>query len=160
MLRAALDSADPARAVLAALLAFHAVRIYQLCALRLTDVRDGRLHVGDQVILLAEPVRQRLARYLDFRQQTWPDSVNPYLFLHVRNAGAARHVTPWWIRKQLGMSGQLIRLDRIFDEAQATGGDLRALCDLFGLSIARAYRYTAVLDRVDFPERADPREPS
>ena len=94
---------------------------------------------------------QRLARYLDYRQQTWPDSVNPYLFLHVRNAGAARHVTPQWIRKQLGMSGQRIRLDRIFDEAQATGGDLRALCDLFGLSIAGAYRYTSVLDHVVDP---------
>jgi hypothetical protein len=58
------------------------------------------------------------------------------------------------------MSGQLIRLDRIFDEAQATGGDLRALTDMFGLSVAGAYRYTAVLDRVDFPDRAVAREPS
>ena len=49
------------RALLAALLAFHAVRIHQLCALRLTDLRDRRLHVGAQVILLAGPVRQRLA---------------------------------------------------------------------------------------------------
>lgn len=56
-LRAALDSADSARAVLTALLAFHAVRIYQLCAVKLTDLRDGRLHIGDQVILLTEPVR-------------------------------------------------------------------------------------------------------
>src|ERR1019366_6229378 len=103
VLRAALDSADPARAVLAALLAFHAVRICQLCALKLTDLRDGRLHIGDQVILLAGPVRQRLGHYLDFRERTWPDSVNPYLFLHVRNAGSARHVSTWWIRKQLGM---------------------------------------------------------
>jgi integrase len=157
-LRGALDSSDPARALLAALLAFHAVRIYQLCALRLTDARDGRLHIGDQTVLLAEPVRQRLARYLDFRQQTWPASVNPYLFVHVRNAGTAGHVTPGWIRKQLGMSGQLIRLDRIFDEAQATGGDLRALCDLFGLSISGAYRYAKVLDRVEFPARASSRE--
>ena len=50
------------------------------------------------------------------------------------------------------MSGQRIRLDRIFDEAQATGGDLRALCDLFGLSIAGAYRYVAAVDHI-----ADPR---
>jgi hypothetical protein len=157
-LRAELDSADPARAALAALLAFHAVRICQLAALRLTDTRDGRLHAGGQVIVLAGPVRQRLARYLDYRQQTWPASVNPYLFLHVRNAGTVRHVTPWWIRKQLGMPGQSIRLDRIFDEAQATGGDLRALCDLFGLSIAGAYRYTSVLDHIDYPGRAQPQE--
>ena len=47
--------------MLAALLAFHAVRIYQLSALRLTDLSDGRLHIGGQVILLAGPVRQRLA---------------------------------------------------------------------------------------------------
>jgi hypothetical protein len=97
-------------------------------------------------------VRQRLARYLAFRQQTWAASVNPYLFLHVRNASTARHVTPWWIRKQLGMSGQLVRLDRIFDEAQTTGGDLRALCDLFGLSVAGAYRCTAVIDRIESPQ--------
>ena len=158
-LRAALDSGDPARAALAALLAFHAVRIYQLCALRLIDIRDGRLRVGDQVILLAEPVRQRLARYLDYRQDAWPVSVNPYVFLHVRNAGTVRHVSPQWIRKQLGMSGQAIRLDRIFDEAQATGGDARALCDLFGLSIAGAYRYTSVLNHVDYPERPRSGEP-
>jgi hypothetical protein len=159
-LRAELDADDPTRAALAALLAFHAVRIYQLAALRLTDIRDGRLHIGDQVIPLAGPVRQRVARYLDWRQQSWPASVNPYLFLHVRNAGTARHVTPYWIRHQLGMPPQSIRLDRIFDEAQATGGDVRALCDLFGLSIAGAYRYTSVLDHVDYPERSQPREPS
>ena len=34
---------------------------------------------------------------------------------------------------------------------QTTGGDLRALCDLFGLSIAGAYRYTAVIDRDRLP---------
>jgi site-specific recombinase XerC len=154
-LRAELDSADPA--VLAALLAFHAVRICQLAALRLTDLHDGRLHIGDQVIPLADPVRQRVARYLDWRQQAWPDTVNPYLLVHVRNTGNTRHVTPWWIRKQLSMSPQAIRLDRIFDEAQATGGDLRALCDLFGLSIAGAYRYTSVLDHVEYPDPGKPR---
>jgi hypothetical protein len=159
-LRAELGSADPARAALAALLAFHAVRVYQLAALRLTDIRDGRLHIGGQVIILAAPVRQRIARYLDYRNTMWPDSANSHLFLHVRNAGNLRHVTPWWIRHQLGMSPQAIRLDRIFDEAQATGGDLRALSDLFGLSIAGAHRYTSVLDHVRYPDRAQPREPS
>jgi integrase len=161
-LRAELDADDPTRVVLAALLAFHAVRIYQLAALRLTDIRDGRLHIGDQVIPLAGPVRQRLARYLDYRQQAWPTSVNPYMFLHVRNAGTARHVTPYWIRKQLSMSPQSIRLDRIFDEAQATGGDLRALCDLFGISIGSAYRYSANAASTDvsYPLPAEPAGPA
>jgi hypothetical protein len=54
-LRDNLTSRDPATAALAALLAFHAVRLKQLRAMLLTDVRDGRLHVGEQVIVLAEP---------------------------------------------------------------------------------------------------------
>lgn len=37
--------------------------------------------------------------------------------------------------------------DRILDEAHASGGDVRALCDLFGLSIAGAYRYTLTVDQ-------------
>lgn len=143
-LRAALDSPNPATAALTALLAFHAVRIRQLAQLRLGDLRDGRLHLGDRVVLLATPVRQRLTAY---RQRTWPNSVNPYLFVHVRNAGTDRHVTPWWVRHQLSIPGMRIRQDRILDEAHATGGDVRALCDLFGLSVAGAYRYTAALDR-------------
>jgi hypothetical protein len=151
-LRRTLESANPTEALIAALLAFHAVRIWQLAQIRLTDISDGRLHTGGQVILLAEPVRQRLATYLDHRNGTWPNSINPYLFLHVRNAGTVRHVTAWWIRHQLTMPGMLIRQDRIVDEAHATSGDIRALCDLFGLSIAGAYRYTNALAQI-----ADPR---
>jgi hypothetical protein len=136
------------------------VRIYQMCSIQLTDIRDGRLCIGDRVILLAGPVRQRVAAWLDYRNRTWPDSVNPYLFLHVRNAGTPRPVTPWWIGRQLPIAGQRIRQDRILSEADATGGDIRALCDLFGISIASAYRYSSVLDTIDYPERARSREPS
>jgi hypothetical protein len=142
-LRRALDSPNPATALLTALLAFHAVRIYQACRIRLTDIRDGRLHIGDQVIPLAAPVRQRVTAWLDYRGRTWPESANPYLLLHPRNAGTLRPVTPWWIRHQLPIAGQHIRQDRILAEADATGGDVRALCDLFGISIASAYRYSA-----------------
>jgi hypothetical protein len=148
-LREALESADPTRAALAALLAFHAVRINQLCELKLIDVRGGRVHIGDQVILLADPVRQRLTAYLNYRQATWPNSINPHLFIHRRSGLHIRPVTPWWIRKQLKMSGQLIRQDRILDEAHATGGDVRALCDLFGLSIATGARYATAAGRFD-----------
>jgi hypothetical protein len=41
---------------------------------------------------------------------------------------------------------QAIREDRILHEAHATKGDVRHLCDLFGLSVAGAQRYTATLD--------------
>ncbi|MEU7628653.1 hypothetical protein AB0C34_01520 [Nocardia sp. NPDC049220] len=145
-LRSALNSPDPTCAVLAGLLAFHAVRVRQLIALRLTDIRDGRLHLSDRVVPLAEPVRQRMTAYLDYRQQNWPATANPHLFIHYRNANTTTPATPWWIRKRLGMTAQSIRMDRILDEAHATGGDLRRLSDLFGLSIAGAYRYTTMVD--------------
>jgi hypothetical protein len=60
-------------------------------------------------------------------------------------------VTKNWAREQLGMSGQQIRLDRIFYEAVTTGGDLRVLADLFGLSIASAARYASLIDRAAPP---------
>ncbi len=109
VLRADLNSEQPATAALAALLA---VRVAQLCQLRLCDVHDGRLHVGDQIIPLAPAVRERLRTWLDHRQATWPNTVNPHLFIHVRNAITTRPVTAWWIRYQLGIAGQAIRLDR------------------------------------------------
>lgn len=70
-------------------------------------------------------------------------ATNPYLLLHARNAGTLRAVTPWWVRHQLPIAGQRIRQDRILAQADATGGDIRALCDLFGISIASAYRHSA-----------------
>ena len=142
-LRDALDSDDATRAVLAALLAFHAIGVGRLIAIQLTDVRDGRLHVGDQVVLLADPVRERLDAYLGHRSDRWPDTANAHLFVNYRNAGGTRPVTPWWVRKRLGMSPLAVRQDRILDEAHASGGDVRLVCDLFGLSVAGAYRYTA-----------------
>jgi hypothetical protein len=154
-LRRALDCADPVTALITALLAFHAVRIYQMCTIKLTDIRDGRLRVGDQVIPLAAPVRERVAAWLDYRNCTWPDTVNPHLFVHVRNAGTLRPVTTWWIRHQIPIAGQRIRQDRILNEADATGGDIRALCDLFGISIASAHRYSvnASIDTCQVPDR-------
>jgi hypothetical protein len=127
------------------------VRIYQLAELELTDLHDGRLHINDRVILLAEPARERLNTYLDHRQNTWPTSVNPHMFIHARNWTNARPCTNWWIRKQLGTSGDRIRQDRILDEAHANGGDMRALCDLFGLSITGAARYASTVNQITDP---------
>ena len=58
------------------------------------------------------------------------------------------------------MSAQAIREDRILDEAHTTRGDVRRLCDLFGLSVSGAERYTATVDHpalagLTGPERAD-----
>jgi len=147
-LRDDLNSDAPATAALAGLLAFHAVRVQQLRDLLLTDVRDGRLHLDDQIIPLAPPVRRRLAEYLDYRQRTWPTAINPHLFVQARSWDTTRPVTGWWIRHQLGLCGQRIRFDRILDEAHATGGDIRRLIDLFGLSFETASRYASTVNRL------------
>jgi hypothetical protein len=140
--REAIHSGHPARAALAALVAFHALRSGQLASLELTDVRDGRLHLGGRVIPLAAPVRERLAAWLDERARGWPATVNPHLFINWYTAVRETPVSSLWISHTLGISPQAVREDRILDEALATGGDIRRLCDLFGLTVGGAVRYT------------------
>ena len=127
------------------------MRSGELRQLRLTDIRDNRAHVGDRTILLAEPVRSRIAAYLDYRNTRWPDSDNAHLFIHFRTAARTEHVGFRWIGLTVDIRGgvQALREDRILHEAHATGGDTRRLCDLFGLSITAASRYT---DTVDHPD--------
>jgi hypothetical protein len=150
-LRDALDSPSPARAVITALLAYHAVPMRQLAKLQLTDIRGGRLHLDDRVILLAGPVRDRVDAYLSYRTATWPTSVNAHLFIHARSWKTTRPATSYWIGQQLAISAEHIRLDRIYQEVEATGGDIRALCDLFGMSIANAARWATTIDHVTEP---------
>ena len=45
-----------------------------------------------------------------------------------------------------------MREDRILDEAHATGGDVRRICDLFGITVGAAIRYTATVDPPSFVE--------
>lgn len=142
--RAALNSPDPARSAVTALVAYHGLRSHQLRNLRLTDIRDRHLHLDGRVIPLAEPVRRRLRIWLDHRGQRWPTSTNPHLFIHFRSAGHDEPVGLRWVFLTFGVLGgvQALRADRILHEAVATGGDPRRLCDLFGLSIQHATRYT------------------
>ncbi len=147
-LRDALDSPSPARALVAALAAYHALPSGDIRRLQLDDIRDRHLRIGrgprERVVLLAPPVRQRLNTYLHHRTARWPDSANPHLFIHPRTAARTDAVGPRWVRLTLDLPGNIdaIRQDRILHEAYATGGDTRRLCDLFGLSINAASRYT------------------
>ncbi len=154
-LRAALHSPNPATAALAALIAFHGLRAGQLLRLHLTDIRDGRLHLDGRTIVLADPVRVRVGSWLDHRDHRWPQTTNPHLFVHYRTASRTDPVGRRWIRLTLGMPPAAVREDRILDEALATGGDVRRLADLFGLSIQAGTRYTATLSHPDLtnPDR-------
>lgn len=140
---------DPAAALLAALLLFHGLRPLELCSLQLTDVRDGRLYLPDRVIPLAAPVQQRLTRYLDDRHRAWPNSINRHLFVHKLNAGGTHPVQRFYVNGRLGVPARLLRQERIVDEVLATGGDLRRICDFFGVSMGTAEHYASSLNHPD-----------
>ncbi|MCU1680221.1 MAG: hypothetical protein JWQ81_960 [Amycolatopsis sp.] len=145
-IRAALFSPDPAQAVIAALVGFYALQPHQLRALQLTDIHDGRLHLPGRSIPMATPVRERLHDYLEHRSQRWPHTANQHLFIHYNSANHLGPVRIEWLTQRLGMSAQALREDRILYELNETGGDIRRLCDLFGLSVEGALRYSAALD--------------
>ena len=149
VLRGLIDADHPACAAHAALIVFHGLRSMELRDLRLTDVRDGRLTVGDRTIPLAPEARRRLGGWLDHRQQRWPATANPHLFLHQGNCGNLNPVGRLWISRTLGVPPSAVRADRILDEAIATGGDARRLCDLFGITVKTAERYIRILDPTD-----------
>jgi hypothetical protein len=125
---------------------FHGLRANELRHLLLTDARDGRLLVGERQIVLADAVRSRLSAYLDYRNARWPRTANPYLFIHYRTAIGEVPFGKRWLNLRLGTPAQLLREDRILEEAQATLGDCRRLSALFGLSTQAALRYTATVD--------------
>jgi hypothetical protein len=147
----ALNSTNPARAAMAALVAFHGLATADLCALQLTDIRDGRLHLGRRAILIAHPVHDRLTTYLEYRNNRWPNTNNTHFFIHVRTGYRTEPVGNRWIKLTMALPGgtRALRTDRILHEAHATGGDARRLCDLFGLGINAANRYTATVDHPD-----------
>lgn len=162
LLQQAMDSADPCRAVIVALIAYHGLRMGELRRLQLTDIHDGRLALGDRSIPLATAVRARLRTYLDHRTATWPATANPHLLVNSRSAWRTAPVGHRWVKLKIGteLTIQAIREDRILDEAHASRGDTRRLTDLFGLSITAASRYTDTVDHPAFVELpASPTEP-
>ncbi|MGH3814605.1 MAG: hypothetical protein ACRDUV_19520 [Pseudonocardiaceae bacterium] len=148
-IRHALNSPNPAVALAVALVAFHALTDNQVRTLALTDIADGRLTLDARTIPLAGPVLVRLTAWLDHRARTWPNSINPHLFINRRAAPRGIPVSrpfPW---KSLNITAQALREDRILQEIHATGGDIRRICDLFGLTVDGALRYALALAHPD-----------
>lgn len=81
-----------------------------------------------------------------------PATLDPHLFINVYTAVRTSQVSN--VNEEVGMQVQRIREDRILHEA--TGGDVRRLCDLFGLSIKGAERYTATLGHPDLGRSESP----
>jgi len=153
LIRAELDSPNPAVALAVALVAFHGLTGKQVRELLLTDIVDGHLRLDGRDIPLAAPVRTRLTAWLDYRNQTWPASANPHLLINRRTAPrlvASGHAFPW---RESALRPRALREDRILHEIHATGGDVRRICDLFGLSVEGATRYLATIEHPDLTSK-------
>ncbi|MFJ7305990.1 hypothetical protein [Streptomyces sp. NPDC099088] len=149
----ALTSPQPATALLTSLIAFHGLTSHDMQHLRLTHVDNThpggtRLRINDRTVLLAGPVRDRLATYLHHRATCWPTTTNPHLFLSRRTATTHHNVDYHWIRRQLPphLNPRTLRHDRLLHEAAATDGDTQRLIDLFGISPETAHRFTNTVD--------------
>lgn len=149
VIRDALNSPHPARALAVSLVAFHGLSAQQIRAIRLTDVADGRLTIGSRTIPLAGPVRVRLRVYLDYRGRRWPETSNPHLLINRRTAPRLTPVYTRYPWHALTIDSRSLREDRILHEVFASGGDVRRVCELFGLSVSAAMRYTLVLEHPD-----------
>lgn len=156
--RRALNSPDAATALAVALVAYHALTAKQIQHLKLTDIIDARLALDGRDIPLATPVKTRLAAWLDHRAMTWPGSINPHLFVGIRSAprlGPVGQQFPW---TRTELRPQALREDRILQQIHANGGDIRQICDLFGLSVDAAQRYATTIAHPDL-ERPRPPVP-
>lgn len=60
-----------------------------------------------------------------------------------------------WTWKHTTLRPQSLREDRILHEFHATGGDIRRVCDLFGLSITGATRYLKTVEHPDLRSKAN-----
>jgi hypothetical protein len=56
----------------------------------------------------------------------------------------------------LTLRPQALREDRILHVIHATGGDVRRICDLFGLSVEGATRYLNTVEHPDLKMEGDP----
>ncbi|MFJ7148941.1 hypothetical protein ACIQVT_12170 [Streptomyces sp. NPDC100445] len=153
-LRRVLHDQEIPRAALASLAIFHALTTGQLRGLKTTDLRDGRLLLPNRAVLLADPVRTRLAAYLDYRNHRWPRTANSHLFVSQTTGCGVEPVSHVWINDVLGITASRLREDRLLHEAEATGGDPRRICVLFGLSVGAALRYTGTVDQPGLVEHS------
>lgn len=135
----------------AALAIFHALTSGQLRKLKTADLRDGRLFLPSRTVLLADAVRTRLAAYLNYRNRRWPAPPT-------RTCSSPRRRAAAWSRSATSGSTTFSACP---SAGSGTGSGRtasstkprppirqpRRICDVFGLSIGAALRYTGTNDQ-------------
>ncbi len=126
----------------------HALRPSDICALTLEDADPAAvtLLLGGRVRPLDRLTAGHLRAWLQARHARWPATANPHLLINRSTAGGIKPVSRSYVQatvRQLGITAQSLRADRLLAEAQASGGDPLQLTHLFGVSDPIAIRYCA-----------------
>ncbi|MFI1067004.1 hypothetical protein [Streptomyces spororaveus] len=138
---------DPALKLLVALIGIHALYPHQARELPLVavDFTGGRLLHGNIDHPLDAFTRQAAADYIQLRHSRWPHTRNPHLFLSSQTAHSRTPVTIGWMQpllKDLPVTAQRLREDRILEEAAVTDADPQHLCAVFNITPDTGLRYT------------------
>ena len=141
---------DPAERLIVLLAGVHALRPADIRALMLEDADPAAvtLLLGDRARPLDRLTAGHLRAWLQARHERWPATANPYLLINRSTAGGTGPVSRGYVQaavRQLGITTQRLRADRLHAEARASGGDPLQLAHLFGVSDPIAIRYCAEL---------------
>lgn len=138
------------------LVALHALTVREVCEIRAEDLTLGsRLLTVRRVrrtrrILLDSVSMELILEWLEFRDEAFSGSSNPYLFVSNKTAFSTEveSMAPTSVGKiiaRTGVNARKMREDRIMYEA-ASSRDPVVLMRLFGLSSATAMRYIASVE--------------
>jgi integrase len=147
---------DPAAQLIVLLAGVHALRTADIRALALDDVGPAAvtLLASGHTRPLDQLTTGQLRAWLQARRDRWPATANPHLLVNRSTAGGTAPVSRGYIQnavRQLGITTQNLRADRLHAEAEASGGDPLHLTNLFGISDPTAIRYCAGTGTMDPP---------
>jgi hypothetical protein len=132
----------PAQRLAIALAAVHAARPKAIRELTLDDIDlpGRRITIAGHRQRLGELTHDALLAWLGYRRATWPDTANRHILVSRISALGTGPVSADYLDKhQLrGVSLERIRLDRILQEALATGADPLHLALVFNIDHTNA----------------------
>ena len=139
----------PAQRLTVALAGVHAARAATIRRLTLDDVdlAGRRICLGGHEQPLSPFMHHVLVCWLQHRQRTWPDTRNRHVLLSAASASSLGPVSNYYLKYHLlrhGVQLELIRGDRVLQEALASGADPWQLVEAFNLSSATAVAYADI----------------
>jgi len=153
----------PALRLILALAAVHAGRPQQIRLLTLDhlDLPNHRISLGGNLRRLDELTARIVRAYLAERQARWPHTANRHVLLSQQTAVTTDPVSTYYFKQHFVPAGirlDLIRRDRLLEEALTFGPDPLHLVAVFGLDRFTAIRVVELARRILDDTQADPHQ--